>query len=70
VNGIIARLEHARQLGYCARGMRRWFEGRERTWAEFVERGVPADWLHASGDAMASRVAQQAEREAATGTAP
>ncbi|MCW7536703.1 hypothetical protein OOT46_02390 [Aquabacterium sp. A7-Y] len=61
---VTARLEHARQLGYCARGMRRWFEGRERTWAEFVEQGVPAEWLRASGDAMAVRVAQQAEQAA------
>ncbi|MCW7540708.1 hypothetical protein OOT46_23090 [Aquabacterium sp. A7-Y] len=62
---VIARLEHARALGYCARGMRRWFEGRERSWVEFVEHGVPAEWLRASGDALALRVAEQAERAAA-----
>ena len=61
---MVARLEHARALGYCAKGMRRWFEGRSHTWAEFVERGVPADWLRATGDAMAIRVADLAEREA------
>ena len=63
---VIARLEHARAQGYCARGMRRWFEGRSHTWAEFVERGVPADWLRATGDAMALRVVNYAEARAQT----
>lgn len=57
---IIVKLEHARQLGYCARGMRRWFEGREHTWQEFVAQGVPADWLLAQDDAMATEVARVA----------
>jgi hypothetical protein len=61
---VIAKLEHARNLGYCARGMRRWFDGRERTWQEFVSFGVPVSWLRATGDEMAIRVAEEAEREA------
>jgi hypothetical protein len=60
---VMAKLEHARKLGYCARGMRRWFEGREHTWQEFVSFGVPVSWLRATGDAMAIRVAEEAERE-------
>ncbi|MEW8420133.1 MAG: hypothetical protein AB2669_08320 [Candidatus Thiodiazotropha endolucinida] len=60
---VMARLEHARALGYCARGMRRWFEGRRHSWSEFVEEGVPAVWLRASGDALAISVAEQAERQ-------
>lgn len=62
---IMVKLEHARRLGYCARGMRRWFEGREHTWQEFVERGVPAEWALAQGDAMAEAVARLAIEEAA-----
>ena len=62
-----ARLEHARRLGYCARGMRRWFEGREYSWAEFVTHGVPVDWLRSIDDAMALRVAEEAEREVEEG---
>lgn len=65
MNTVMARLEHARTLGYCARGMRRWFEGREHAWQDFVGAGVPANWLRATGDAMAIRVAEAAEREAA-----
>jgi hypothetical protein len=59
---IMARLEHARALGYCARGMRRWFEGREHTWQEFATTGVPVEWLRATGDEMAIRVAEAAEQ--------
>jgi hypothetical protein len=61
---VMAKLEHARRLGYCARGMRRWFDGREHTWQEFVSFGVPVSWLRATGDEMAIRVAEEAEREA------
>jgi hypothetical protein len=61
---VMARLEHARKLGYCARGMRRWFEGREHCWQEFITTGVPVAWLRATGDEMAITVAEQAEREA------
>lgn len=61
---IMAKLEHARRLGYCARGMRRWFEGREHSWQEFITTGVPAAWLRAQNDAMAQAVADEAEREA------
>ncbi len=52
---------HARELGYCLKGIRRWFDGRERSWLEFVEQGVDSDWLRATGDAMAIRLADLAE---------
>lgn len=47
---------HARELGYCVKGIRRWFDGRERSWEAFVEHGVDSDWLRATGDAMAIRL--------------
>lgn len=59
---VMAKLEHARQLGYCARGLRRWFAGREHGWQDFITTGVPAAWLRESGDAMAQRVAEAAEQ--------
>ena len=52
---------HARELGYCVKGIRRWFDGRERSWGEFVAHGVDSDWLRATGDAMAIRLADLAE---------
>ncbi len=64
----MVRLEHARRLGYCARGMRRWFEGRDRKWQEFVAHGVPVEWLLAQNDAMASAVAAVALKETGHGT--
>lgn len=54
-------IAHARELGYCIKGVRRWFDGRERSWLEFVEHGVDSDWLRATGDAMAIRLADLAE---------
>jgi len=63
---VMVKLEHARRVGYCARGMRRWFEGREHTWQEFITTGLPASWARATGDAMAMRLADEAEREAMT----
>ena len=52
---------HARELGYCVKGIRRWFDGRERTWEAFVAHGVDSDWLRATGDAMAIRLADRVE---------
>ncbi len=64
MSAVVARLEHARKLGYCARGMRRWFDGREHTWQEFITDGVPAQWLLDQDDDMARRVAEVAIEEA------
>lgn len=52
---------HARELGYCVKGLRRWFDGREPTWEACVEHGVDSAWLRATGDAMAIRLADFAE---------
>lgn len=59
----LAKLEHARALGYCSKGIRKWFEGREYSWRDFVAHGVPTEWLRATGDAMAIRVAEEAEKD-------
>lgn len=50
---IIVRIEHLRALGYCAKGLRRWFADRGIDYLEVVENGVAADILLATGDAMA-----------------
>lgn len=55
----------AQALGYCTRGVRRWFEGRSVTFAAFLAAGVPVDWLRAQGDAMAERLADYVEQQAA-----
>ncbi len=52
---------HMRELGYCNRGAREWFTRHGLNWADFVENGVEADTLRATGDAMAVKVCEHAE---------
>lgn len=52
-------------LGYCSRGMRLFFRRHGLDYAAFLRGGVPAAALLATGDAMARRVVDVAEAEAA-----
>lgn len=54
--------EHMRALGYCNRGLRRWFAERGIIWADFLRDGVDPEVLRASGDAMAIAAVELAER--------
>jgi hypothetical protein len=45
-----ATVDHVRRAGYCMRGVRRWLQGREYGWRDLIERGIPTDWLRATGD--------------------
>lgn len=60
-----ATLQHMRALGYCNRGLRRWFADRGINWPDFLANGIDADYLRATGDAMAIAVAELAESESA-----
>lgn len=44
------------KAGYCASGARRWFEAHGLDFKDFIENGIDADVLLATGDAMAERV--------------
>ncbi|MGU0713151.1 hypothetical protein ACSEP2_08640 [Pseudomonas aeruginosa] len=57
----------AKALGYCNAGLRRWFPRDGVTFDDFRQQGVSTDWLRATGDAMAIRLAEHVER-AETGT--
>jgi hypothetical protein len=57
--------EDAKALGYCNRGLRRWFEGRELTFDDFRREGATVEWLRRQADAMADRLADYAERQEA-----
>lgn len=48
------------RVGFCARGARAFFARHGLCWAEFVERGLPATTLLATGDAMARRLVEHA----------
>lgn len=58
---------HAKAAGldYCSRGMRLWFNRHGLDYAAFLRVGIPAEALRATGDAMARRVVDVAEAEAA-----
>lgn len=58
----IATHDMMRSLGYCNRGLRRFYESRGLSWAEVREQGVDTAWLRQTGDAMALKLAEYAER--------
>ena len=64
---LIATHEDAEALGYCNSGLRKWFPRDGVSFDDFRKDGVTVDWLRATGDAMAIRLAEaveQREREA------
>ena len=63
----VVTLAHCRSLGYCARGMRDFFARHGLDWQAFRERGLPADEIEATGDAMAARAAALARSSAQGG---
>jgi hypothetical protein len=63
VTAPLVTLEHCRALGYCAFGMRAFFRAHGLDWTTFRERGLPADVIAATGDAMAIRAAELARTQ-------
>jgi hypothetical protein len=59
----IATIRHARQAGYCSRGMRQFATDNGYSWDEFLENGVSTEWLRSLDNAIATRVAEIAEEE-------
>lgn len=55
---------HARELGYCNRGLRAWFAREGLDWTDFVKHGIDADVLRQRDNAMAERAIARAEGEA------
>lgn len=60
---MIVTMKHAREVGYCARGMRVFAQRHGLDWTRFVRQGLDADELRKTDDAMAARVIEQAERD-------
>ena len=61
---MIATHLDAKALGYCNAGLRRWFPREGLTFEDFRKRGVTTEWLRATGDGMAIRLAETVERQA------
>lgn len=60
-------MAHIRQVrgfaarpGFCARGVRAWFERRELDYSDFLKNGIDEKVLVESGDSMAIAVVEQA----------
>lgn len=62
---MIVRHVDAKTLGYCNAGLRRWFPRDGVSFDDFRQIGVSTDWLRASGDAMAIKLAESVEVRAA-----
>ncbi len=63
VNQIVTHLD-AKAMGSCNAGLRRWFPRDGVTFEDFRQAGVTIDWLRATGDAMAIRLADHIEQQA------
>ena len=59
---VIATHEDAKALGYCNAGLRKWFPRDGVSFDDFRRDGVTTDWLRATGDAMAMRLADAVEQ--------
>jgi hypothetical protein len=54
--GLTITVSDAREVGYCARGMRTFAETYGLDLRSFLTTGIPAEELLATGDAFAERV--------------
>jgi len=54
---------HARDIGYCNRGLRMWFARVGLDWADFLKNGIAADTLRKHNNAMVERVIARAEKD-------
>ena len=59
---MIVTHDDAKAFGYCNAGLRKWFPRDGVTFDDFRQCGVTVEWLRATGDAMASRLADEVER--------
>ena len=59
---VIATHEDAKAMGYCNAGLRKWFPRDGVSFDDFRKDGVTTDWLRATGDAMAMRLAEAVEQ--------
>lgn len=54
-------LQDLRAARYCLAGVRPWFRRHGFDWQSFLESGIDADTLRATGDALVQPVIDQAE---------
>lgn len=66
-NTLTVTINDARAAGLCTRGGRMWAERHGLDWRGFLEHGISAEALRATGDAMALRAIAQAEQRSRKG---
>ena len=59
---MIVTHDDAKAFGYCNAGLRTWFPRDGVSFDDFRQNGVTTDWLRATGDAMACRLADKMEQ--------
>ena len=59
---MIVTHDDAKAFGYCNAGLRKWFPRDGVSFDDFRQQGVTVEWLRATGDAMAARLADEVER--------
>lgn len=57
----IVRMVHIRQAKMCSSGAREFFKRHGLDWQDFLNNGIDAEKLRATGDAMAIQVVKVAE---------
>ena len=58
---------HLTALRYCARGSREFFQKHGLDWGDFLRNGIEREKFIATGDAMAMKCVEVADREASGG---
>lgn len=61
--GVICTVQHAKMLGYCAKGMRRYLKDKGIDYLKFVREGMDSDVFSALNDAMADKLVEVAKNE-------
>lgn len=64
---IRANITHVRKAKICLAGARAWFPVHGMPWTEFLKEGCSVEFLEATGDPMALKVAAFAREEATNG---
>jgi hypothetical protein len=59
-------MRHLRAAGMCNREPRRWFAAHGFSWSDFLDRGIPAADVAATGDALGLIVVEVARQERGT----
>jgi hypothetical protein len=69
VTDLMVTMRHVRAARLCSRGARAWCEAHGFSWSGFLDDGLPADVLEATGDpfALQAVAAARAEQEPAHG---